>query len=485
MKVVPTNAAAARAEFHRLVKTQALTCAHAARLAGEAARACLTSSDDLGGAVLLLCELATLPDTELARFGVDGIFRQAIEGMADAFEPRLCDRYIEFFARVVEYCRRLPAAEWLDERLREFGLPNKQDLIRRALGLRRIRPPGRGVKKILVLSRVTLGADVAITSVVLQKMLRAFPEARVVLLAGEKAGRLFAGEKRVVVRRVEYPRGGGLLDRLGAWPAVVDAARKELEGLCGGEYLVVDPDSRLTQLGMLPVVADESAYLFFESRSFARPGVETLAELTAVWLGEALGPDSAPLRPWVGLPVEAIEFARAVRAQLGARSVAVNLGVGDNPGKRIADPFEEHLLAELLGRGRRIFLDKGEGEEEASRAERLLARLREAGRRVAAIEEGGALPTADAELVAWRGSLAGFGALIGASDLYVGYDSACQHIAAALGVKTIDIFAGFRSPRMAQRWKPSGAGEVRMIVVDPHRPADPEKILAAVLEAAQ
>ncbi|HYM11266.1 MAG TPA: glycosyltransferase family 9 protein, partial [Bryobacterales bacterium] len=107
------------------------------------------------------------------------------------------------------------------------------------------------------------------------------------------------------------------------------------------------------------------------------------------------------------------------------------------------------------------------------------------GRRVAKIEEGGALPTADAEVVAWRGSLAGFGALIGASDLYIGYDSACQHIAAALGVRTIDIFAGFRSPRMAQRWKPSGAAEVRMIVADPHRPADPERILAAVLEAAR
>ncbi len=82
-------------------------------------------------------------------------------------------------------------------------------------------------------------------------------------------------------------------------------------------------------------------------------------------------------------------------------------------------------------------------------------------------------------------SLFGFGALIGESDLYIGYDSACQHIAAAQGVKTIDIFAGFRSPRMAQRWKPSGPAQVCMIVVEPQSPADPATILKKVLEAAR
>ena len=104
---------------------------------------------------------------------------------------------------------------------------------------------------------------------------------------------------------------------------------------------------------------------------------------------------------------------------------------------------------------------------------------------MAQIEEDSGLPDRRAHVVAWRGSLAGFGALIGVSDLYIGYDSACQHVAAALGVKTIDIFAGFRSPRMVERWRPSGPAEVRMVVVDPHCPVEPEKILAAVLEAAR
>ena len=57
-------------------------------------------------------------------------------------------------------------------------------------------------------------------------------------------------------------------------------------------------------------------------------------------------------------------------------------------------------------------------------------------------------------------------ALIGQSDLYVGYDSAGQHIAAALGVACIDVFAGFSSPRMVDRWRPAGPSEVHVIVAD-------------------
>ena len=494
--------AAVRAEFQKLCDNQALTLAQATRLAEEAARACLTAPRALEEGALLLCELATLPDPELAGAGVDGIFRNVIESMGDAFEARLCDLYIKFFAQVLEYCRTLSSAGWLDHRLRHFGLLTEEDLICRAERVRGVsRLPAQEdpekIRKILVLSRVTLGADVAITSVVLRKMMQAFPRAQVALLAGPKAALLFAGENSVVVCPVEYPRGGSLIDRLAAWPAVVDTVQEQIEGLQPGEYVVVDPDSRLTQLGMLPVVADESRYHFFGSRSFSRPGLETLAELTAAWLEEVFGPadrQECLFYPWVSLPPEAKAFARAVRAALPAgRWASVNLGVGENPRKRIEGAFEQRLLSELLGAGWRIFLDKGEGGEETARVKHLLSRLREARRKVQEIDEEGAGKSTyfagAPDVVAWRGSLAGFGALIGVSDLYIGYDSACQHIAAALGVSTVDIFAGFRSPRMVQRWRPSGPGKVSMIVVDrktgiPACPP-PERILAAVLEAAR
>jgi len=39
--------------------------------------------------------------------------------------------------------------------------------------------------------------------------------------------------------------------------------------------------------------------------------------------------------------------------------------------------------------------------------------------------------------------------------LYVGYDSAGQHVAAAAGIPLISIFAGFPAPRMFDRWRPT------------------------------
>lgn len=458
-----------------------LTPAAAARLAEDAARACLASSD-AADAAASLTELAMLDDPELARCGADGIFRHAVESMGDAFEPALCDRYVEFFARVLECCRRLPAARWLDEQLDRFGLRGRDDLIRRSRALRDPRRVEGRIRKVVALSRVTLGADVAVTSVILRRTMQAFPEARVVLLGSGKAALLFAGEPRIEARRLEYPRGGGLLDRLAAWPAVVQALEQEAEGVGPGELLVTDPDSRLTQLGMLPVVADERAYRFFESRSFQRPGAGTLASLAAAWSHEVFGAGDA--HPWVSLPAGAMKFASALRAlEPESRWAAGNFGVGENPAKRIEDPFEKRLLAALVERGWRVLLDKGDGGEETARIERLLAGLSAAGHKVAEIVEGDGLPPRDAAVVSWRGSLAGFGALIGASDLYLGYDSACQHLAAALGVRTIDIFAGFRSPRMVERWRPSGPAEVIQIVVEPEDRAAPEKVLARVLEA--
>ena len=63
-----------------------------------------------------------------------------------------------------------------------------------------------------------------------------------------------------------------------------------------------------------------------------------------------------------------------------------------------------------------------------------------------------------AQATFWDGSFAGFAAIIAGSRLYVGYDSAGQHVAAACGVPLISIFAGFPCARMFERWRPVGPG---------------------------
>ncbi len=439
-----------------------LNAAKAASLAQQAARACVGAPREMDAGAVLLSDLALSKDVELAQVGADAIFRQVVETLGDGFEPHLCDIYVQFFAKVLQHARG--TADWLDRRLRQYGLMTEEDLVRRAERVRQVRPARAGrVRKILVLSRVTLGADVAVTSVILGKLLRRYPEAEIKLLGSAKAALLFAGQPRVTPLVVEYPRAGSLLERLRAWERLLEVVRVETRGMWEGEFLVVDPDSRLTQLGMLPVVEDEGAYCFWESRGYTRPGLETLGDLAGAWAGELWGAGERVF-PWVSLPPQDVEAARQKAG--GQRWASVNLGVGDNPRKRVDGEFEERLLRGLLSAGWRIFLDTGDGGEETARVEALVDRL------------------GTPALETWRGSLAGFGALIAASRLYVGYDSACQHLAAALGVPVIDIFAGHSSSRMVERWRPSGRAGVTLVVVD-GKGTEPEQVLAQVLEAAR
>lgn len=378
---------------------------------------------------LLRCALH--PDEARAREGSHALFGIVVERLADLFEPALCDTYAALFSHVIEFaCPELSAMDLL-ERYRRVRLP------------RRFTGDALRVKDVFVLSRVTLGADVAITSLALDAAKRRFPEARIHLAGTRKSYEMFAADPRVVFAPVHYGRTSTLRGRLAVWP--------ELERLLSQpDSLVIDPDSRLTQLGILPVCAEEN-YYFFESRAFGEYGPETLSDLTKRWLRETFDvPDS---RAYIA-PEHRPE-------SVGRPMIAVSLGVGENPAKRVRDPFEEGLLRALAKRGAVIAIDEGAGGEEKERVERAIAR---SGAVVRVLE----------------GSFAEFAAVISASSLYVGYDSAGQHVAAACGVPLATIFSGFVSARMLNRWRPSGPG--RIAVVPVHDP-DPEIVLAEALRA--
>lgn len=384
-----------------------------------------TSCKEIAQAVLDRC-LAGAPPKELPRALVEepcghALFSILVEGLADRFEPSLCDVYARLFARAVES-------------------DDPASLVERYERVRRTRPVESNPRRVFVLSRITLGADVAVTSVLLAAAKQRFPEAEVVFVGPNKNYELFAGDPRVHHATVSYKRGG-LRDRLAVWDEL-----KEL--LSVPDSLVLDPDSRLTQLGLLPV-CPEDHYHLFESRAYGGDSEGTLSELTGQWAAESLGIGGA--KPYVALP------APGPWAPAPGPRIAVSLGVGENPAKRIPDPFEEELIALLARGGTPLCIDRGAGGEEAERV-------------TCAVGRSGVKATF------WEGSFAGFAAIIAGARLYVGYDSAGQHVAAACGVPLISVFAGFPVPRMFHRWRPSGE---RCHVIRVDRP-DVREILARV-----
>ncbi len=400
-------------------------------LAREVLDSCLASRSWPASALERLLSAAASPDEELARQASSALFQVVAEGLADLFDPELSETYAALFSRVL-------AAG--DPSLRP------EELVARYLRLRRIRPfagDTRRVKQVVVLSRVTLGADIAVTSVVLAAAKKRFPDAEILLAGGEKSRDLFAADARVGWLPVSYGRGGTLRERLAA-------GRELAEALRASEGIVIDPDSRLTQLGLLPVCPEED-YSFFDSRSYGGAGDDSITALTQRWVGEVFGVSGA--QPYTA-PLSTPD-AETVPA------ITVNLGVGGNPAKRVPDPFERELLSALARKGLPVVVDLGAGGEEEERVRSAASGL--------------------GNVRTWRGPFAALVARIARSRLYVGYDSAGQHAAAASGTPLVTVFAGFPSPRMLARWSPTGPGHKEVIRVDRPEAADVlERTLAAV-----
>ncbi|MGH9581799.1 MAG: glycosyltransferase family 9 protein, partial [Bryobacteraceae bacterium] len=351
-----------------------------------------------------------------------------VERLGDLFEPALCDVYARLFSQVIS--RAMP----------EY---RTADLLVRYRRIRQIRKfSGGAVQNIFVLSRVTLGADIAVTSVALAAAKQRFPEAHIHFVGPAKNAELFAADSRIEPVTVAYGRSTMLRERL--------LAASELEAAMEApEAIVIDPDSRLTQLGLLPV-CDDSRYYFFESRAFGGGLDAALPDLTAEWLSEVFDIERA--RPYLAPP-----------GQPRAAEIAVSFGVGENEDKRMGGDFEYEVLSRLLRYNVPVAIDRGAGGEEASRVNSLAARL-----------------GSPALLHLHDGGYASFASHIVRSKLYVGYDSAGQHAANAAGVPLVSAFAGYVSERMLARWRPSGP-KARVIAIDgSNRETALERTLAAI-----
>ncbi len=312
-----------------------------------------------------------------------------VERLGDLFEPSLCVTYETLFREVI--ARATP------------------ELVPRLRSARQAKTPAPArVARVYVLSRITLGADVAVTSVMLDAAKKRYPDAEVVFVGPRKSYELFEADLRVRHQPAPYARSGALVERLRASGS-----------LYFDDGIVIDPDSRLTQLGLISV-CDEAGYFFFNSRAY--PGDGRLPELASKWAREVFG----------------IEDARAYVAPLPSSDapadITVSLGVGENESKRIEGDFERDLLRALSETGGSILVDKGGSPEEHARVEQ-------------AILPG--MRTHD-------GAFAPFAAQIARSKLYVGYDSAGQHVASACGVPLISIFKGYVNERFFARWSPRG-----------------------------
>jgi len=442
----------------------------------------------------LLCEMATFhgkPD--LDNIASSALFGLIVEKLCDDFEELPVELYSRIMCQVISFCRTLPAGRALDEALTGFGLTSSDHLYQRAVAThtRQYRhDPGRAPERIVLLSRVTIGADVAILSVMIQRLRKLFPQADIVLVGNNKLRSLFDSDSKVRLRELNYARRGGLFERFASWHATLAILREEMPTAGEDDVLVIDPDSRISQLGVLPLLHADN-YLFFNTRDHTLSATDRcMAERTNDWMDAVFGVSDF-CYPTVWIPPTVMQAAQSrmdlLRASGAHRVLTMNLGVGQNPRKRVNLEFEKRLLAALANiPATVVVLDRGFGADEAERSAVLIRHARECG--LAGLEAHfGAknFPSIAHGVLSVECGIGEMAALIAHSDEYIGYDSACQHIAAATKTATLTIFAGSNNTNFVRRWSACGDTECKIVHVntltDPQH-VDVDEIIARVMQ---
>ena len=219
-------------------------------------------------------------------------------------------------------------------------------------------------------------------------------------MANAKTLQLFAGDPRIQLCAIEYPRGG-LIERLTGWQGAAEVLRQQTLGLDPTEYVIIDPDSRLTQLGLLPLVADERPYLFFDSRSYCAAGLQKLSALTAHWLqqvfdiAESIYPLLCAFA--VRCRCRAAHRQRPEEACHAADCQRQSWHWGQSR-ETAAGPVRVSAAGSAVVRGAIVILDKGGDAEEVARVDALVAMVGGEGFRVLALDERRDMVSSPAEV---------------------------------------------------------------------------------------
>jgi ADP-heptose:LPS heptosyltransferase len=411
-----------------------------------------------------LADAADSEDEAVRGDGLGALFGGLVEPLNDGFTPAGRWLYHRLFGRIVwRVCSRVPE---LAGRLRAYGIADEVSLLAHHARVRAGADPlPAQVAKVVIPSRVTLGADVLLTTVLVQRLRARFAQAELVVLGDAKLAGLIGGFAGVRVRSLAYARRGPLRERLASWLTLADAVAEEEPDL------VVAPDSRLDQLGLLPVIAAER-YCLWENVRPEGAAPQSLAAQLDGWCGALLG--GAPCLPRLAFDDERVALAARFRAAFGAAPLcAVKLDHGGNPAKALPRDGELHLLRGLRAKGWRVLLDRGFGEAELKNSDALVDAL---GWRVTDLDDSGkglgrgvaALAgdeLAAAEIIRFHGSIGGWAAALSACGHAVAYDSVGHHLAAALAVPVSIAFTGWSDPGFPVAWQPRGSGPVHLVAI--------------------
>ncbi len=437
-------------------------------------------------AIIDLLTEAGLNGTATAKqCAVQTLYPHIILPLCDDFSSLGMVEADRILARITTLYRHHDRGHTTNILLNDYGLKTEEQLLarqQRCRDMRAIAAPER-IQKIFILSRITIGADVAIISPILQRLKQTMPGAKIIILGPRHLEQIFHGQGRVL--SCQYQRNSLLEQRLSYWPHLHAQIKQECRGLQSNEILLLDADSRLSQLGLLPLIAEEATYTLASRHDQAQP--QRLADICNCWL-DSLLPGSTPSVSRFWLAAGQIAKAHAFFKQFRQNTfkIVINFGVGGDDNKRLADPFEEQLINTLLALDNTlVLLDSGTENTEQLRISILRTKAAKNYPSALVQETEYTPPPFQYGLLQYVGSIGSLAALIEQADLFIGYDSCCQHLATATKTPAIICFAGAANERFSQRWQPQNQhGVTETILIDEQLRHQPSQIVEQITNLA-
>lgn len=411
----------------------------------------------------ILCEMALFKkDAKVRQAAVFSLYKKIIEPLCDDFTTSGTETCNLVLTSMLQFISTKAEGHNLANLLKDQHCSDLKHLLARRTSLTN-NPPiddatKKKVKKIIILSRVSVGADIAITSIMGQRLSKAFPHANILIIGPSHIPEIFYGLPQIQWGKFDYQRNGGIAERLNCGANLFALIKSECGVYDSGQVLLFDPDSRLSQLGLLPLYEVKYCYYFSSRNDTPRQNVR-ISQLTNSWLNYLLDEEeNSP--PNVSIRPSHLADIRSFWGQFlpKTKKIVINFGVGNDPQKRLSDPFEEQLLYTLLQqKDTLIILDSGLHPDEGKRAQVLMKKMKSRGIPTIAVS-GKHLPS---QIISFQHGLVcvqvGIGtlsALIDQADVFFGYDSCCQHIATARDTNNVICFAGAPNDRFFERWRP-------------------------------
>lgn len=389
------------------------------------------------------------------------VLSQVVQPLADRFSQDACDCLAVFMAEAV-HAPRSPIAS----AIAELGYPTPEHLIERYRMLERReleeQVDSDDVEKAVLITRADLKGDIAVTSPILSCAMRAFEDADIEIVGPRTNCLLIGPSYRLERSVVSFSHNGTLGNQLRAWTRLRAKVASAIQGYDSGRWLVVDPDSWMTQFGLLPV-ADDRYCRYFDSRSYGEQSTATMSVLASEWGNQWFFWGGVDALPFIVLGYGPENGSRCLARESRGKFAGVSFSVDGRQQFRLGADFEDRLLKLLRRRGYQTVFDSGREAVDRTNA---LERIRAFGGSKSHLNVASDASNNRAQLLTCGKTIPNFSGWAKSASVYIGYDSGISHAVGSVGVPSLHLSVGAPNSTYRVRWTPTSFSEVVTIPAD-------------------